>query len=98
MDRSHRDVDHSLENTVFAAVDWVPIKDLLFRASYRHSDRKPDTYRDDNSIDPVTGNFVACTATTTVSFTCDPGCHRRIYDASRLRNRADGLVQSTPIY
>ncbi len=96
MDRSHRDVDHSLENTVLAAVDWVPIKDLLFRASYRHSDRKPDTYRDDNSSDPVTGNFVACTDTTTVSFTADQRCLRRFDEASRLRNRADGLIQYSP--
>src|SRR5262249_41383634 len=41
MDRSHRDAAHALENSVFGAVDWVPIKDLLFRVSYRHSDRKP---------------------------------------------------------
>jgi hypothetical protein len=32
-DRDHRDVRHSHENSVFAAVDLSPTRDLLFRAS-----------------------------------------------------------------
>lgn len=96
MDRSHRDAAHSLENSLFTAVDWVPIKDLLFRLSYRYSDRNPDVYQDDLASDPVTGAPVPCTDTTTVSFTADQRCHRRFDEASRLRNRADGLVQYSP--
>jgi MtrB/PioB family decaheme-associated outer membrane protein len=96
MDRSHRDAAHSLDNSIFGAVDWVPIKDLLFRLSYRHSDRKPDVYQNDASSDPVTGAEIPCTDTTTVSFTADQRCHRRFDEAARLRDRADGLVQYSP--
>jgi MtrB/PioB family decaheme-associated outer membrane protein len=96
MDRSHRDAAHSLENTFLASVDWVPIKDLLFRASYRHSDRKPDNYQDDNASDPNTGLPVVCSDTANVSFTADQRCHRRFDEAGRLRDRADGLVEYSP--
>jgi opacity protein-like surface antigen len=93
MDRTHRDAAHSLENSVFAAVDWVPIKDLLIRGSYRHSDRKPDAYQDGNASDPTSGNPVTCADTTTVSFTADQRCARRFDEAARLMDRADYLVQ-----
>ena len=96
MDRSHRDATHSLENSVFAAVDWVPIRDLLFRASYRHSDRKPDNYQDDQASDPITGAPVPCSDTMNVNFTTDQRCHRRFDESARLRDRADGLVQYSP--
>jgi MtrB/PioB family decaheme-associated outer membrane protein len=96
MDRSHRDVEHSLENSIFAAVDLVPIRDLLIRVSYRHSDRTPDAYQNDASSDPVTLLPVPCTDTTNVNFTNDQRCHRRFDESARLRNRADGLVQYSP--
>jgi len=96
MDRSHRDAAHSLENSFVAAVDWVPFKDLLIRLSYRHSDRKPDAYQDDNASDPVTGVGIACADTTTVSFTADQRCSRRFDESARLRNRGDGLIQYSP--
>ena len=95
MDRSHRDVEHSLENTVFSSVDWVPHKDLLIRLSYRHSDRKPDVYQNDASSDPVSGALIACTDPSTV-FTADQRCHRRFDEAARLRDRGDGLIQYSP--
>jgi MtrB/PioB family decaheme-associated outer membrane protein len=97
MDRSHRDVAHSLENSVFGAVDWVPIRDLLVRLSYRHSDRKPDAYQDDQASDPTTGVGILCSDTTTVSFTNDQRCSRRFDEAARLLDRADGLVQYSPV-
>lgn len=96
MDRSHRDAAHSLENSFFVAGDWVPVKDLLVRLSYRHSDRKPDAYQDESSVDPVSGADVTCADTTTVSFTADQRCSRRFDEAARLRNRGDGLVQYSP--
>jgi MtrB/PioB family decaheme-associated outer membrane protein len=96
MDRSHRDVEHSLENSFFTSVDWVPHKDLLVRVSYRHADRKPDAYQDDNASDPVTGLPVTCADTTTVSFTSDQRCSRRFDEAGRLRDRGDGLIQYSP--
>jgi MtrB/PioB family decaheme-associated outer membrane protein len=96
MDRSHRDAAHSLENSWFGAVDWVPIKDLLFRVSYRHSDRKPDSYQDEVATDPVTGLPVLCSDVTNVNFTVDQRCHRRFDEAARLRDKADGLLQYSP--
>jgi len=96
MDRSQRDAAHSLENSFFAAVDWSPIKDLLFRGSYQHGDRKPDRYQDDNASDPTTGAPVSCSDTTNVSFTANQRCLRRFDEAARLLNRADGLVQYSP--
>lgn len=96
MDRSHRDVAHSLENTFFTAVDWTPIRDLLFRVSYGHSARNPDAYQDPNSTDPTTGAPVPCSDTTNVSFTADQRCLRRFDESARLRNRADGLVEYSP--
>lgn len=94
MDRKHRDAAHSLENSFFAAVDYVPVKDLLFRVSYRHGDRKPDRYQNDLVVDAA-GDEVTCTDTTTF-FTADQRCHRRFDEAARLRNRGDALVQYSP--
>jgi hypothetical protein len=96
MDRSHRDVEHSLENSLVAAIDWVPIRDLLFRVSYRHSNRRPEAYQDDQASDPTTGLPVTCGDTTTVSFTADQRCSRRFDEAARLRYRGDSLIQYSP--
>jgi hypothetical protein len=96
MDRSHRDVAHSLDNTFFVTGDWVPIRDLLVRLSYRYSNRTPDSYQDDQASDPTTGANVACTDTTNVSFTGDQRCHRRFDEAARILNRGDYLVQYSP--
>ena len=92
MDRTNRDVDHSLENAFFGAVDWSPMRDLLFRVSVRHGNRKPDRYQDDTVTDPTTGAEVTCTDTN-VQFTADQRCHRRFDEAARLQYRADALVQ-----
>jgi MtrB/PioB family decaheme-associated outer membrane protein len=96
MDRSHRDVARSMENSMFASVDLVPIKDLLFRVSYNYSNRTPDVYQDDTAVDPVTGDAVPCTDTATVTFTAEQRCHRRFDEAARLQHRGDGLVQYSP--
>jgi MtrB/PioB family decaheme-associated outer membrane protein len=95
MDRDHRDAAHSLENSFFTSVDWTPTRDLLLRVSYRHSDRNPDVYQDDQAVDQG-DNAVACTDTTTTFFTADQRCHRRFDEAARLRNRGDALVQYSP--
>ena len=96
MDRSHRDVAHSLDNSFFFTGDWVPIRDLLIRLSYRHSNRTPDSYQDDLVTDPATGALIPCTNTTDVSFTADQRCLRRFDEAARLLNRGDALVQYSP--
>src|SRR5439155_12676294 len=91
-DRSHRDAAHSIENTVFAAVDFSPTPDLLFRISGRHQDRKPDEYQDEAASDPATGAEIGCTSTSVV-FTEERRCHRRFDEAARILNRGDALVQ-----
>jgi Protein of unknown function (DUF3374). len=93
MDRSQRDATHSMENTFLTSLDWVPIRDLLFRVSYRHSDRKPDQYQDDNASDPATSLPVPCTDASNVTFTADQRCHRRFDEAARLRDSADAFLE-----
>ena len=96
MDRTDRDVSHSLDNTFFVAGDWVPIRDLLIRLSYRHSNRTPDAYQDEQVKDTVTGADVVCNDNTDVTFTGDQRCHRRFDEAARTLNRGDFLVQYSP--
>ncbi|MBZ5527325.1 MAG: MtrB/PioB family outer membrane beta-barrel protein [Acidobacteriia bacterium] len=81
MDRVHRDAEHSVDNSIFTAVDFSPNKDLLFRLSYRHSDRKPEVYLDDVSLE-ISGGIPV-----------DSPLARRFDQAARLEHRADGLVQ-----
>jgi hypothetical protein len=92
MDRSHRDVEHSIEQTFLGAVDVAHWKDLLFRLSYRHSVRDPDAYQDDQSSDPATGAPIPCDSTS-VAFTADHRCSRRFDESHRVRNRGDGLIE-----
>ena len=92
MDRTFRDVDHSMESSFFGAVDSNYWKNLQVRLSYRHSERKPDAYQDDDSVNAA-GAAVTCSDTSTTFFTADQRCARRFDEAHRIRNRADGLVQ-----
>ena len=96
MNRTFRDVEHSLDNTFFISGDWNPRRDLLVRISYNHSNRTPDAYQDDQATNPTTGADVTCDDTTDVSFTADQRCHRRFDEAARIQNRGDALVQYTP--
>jgi hypothetical protein len=83
MARQHRDAAHSFEQSVFTSIDYSPIKDLLFRASYRHSDRKPQMYLDEESL--VNNGGIPA----------DQPNARRFDEAARLLNRVDTLVQYT---
>ncbi len=91
-DRSHRDVAHSLENSGFAAVDYSPTRDLLFRISGRHQNRRPDQYQDPTASDPVTAAVISCTSTSVV-FTEEQRCHRRFDETARILDRGDVMVQ-----
>jgi hypothetical protein len=91
-DRSHRDVSHSFENTVFGTVDFNPTRDLLLRVAVRHQDRKPEEYQDESASDPVTGVEIACTSSSSV-FTTGQRCHRRFDEAARILDRGDVLLQ-----
>jgi MtrB/PioB family decaheme-associated outer membrane protein len=91
-DRSHRDVDHSLENTFFATVDLSPTRDLLLRIAGRHQNRKPAEYQDEAATDPTTGAPIPCGSTSAV-FTEEQRCHRRFDEAARILDRGDVLLQ-----
>ena len=91
-DRSYRDAERSFEHTLFGSVDLSPNRDLLFRISGRHQDRRPHEYQDENSSDPVTGAPITCTSTSIV-FTTDQRCNRRFDEAARILNRADALIE-----
>jgi MtrB/PioB family decaheme-associated outer membrane protein len=83
-DRSHRDVEHSLENSFVSAVDVELHKDLFLRLSYRHSVRNPEAY-DDEAFSNISGGI-----------TEEQVNHRRFDEAARIRNRADAQVQYSP--
>lgn len=95
-DRSHRDVAHSLENSFISALDYSPHKDLLVRLAYRHQNREPDAYEDEDS------DGIPCEATALAAARAAlilPGiqpCARRFDEAARLRDRGDALVQFSP--
>jgi hypothetical protein len=91
-DRSFRDANHTLENSVFGAVDIGYWRDLQFRLSYRHSDRKPDFYQDETASDPNTGALIPCVNTANITFTEEQRCHRRFDEAPMLRDRGDALL------
>lgn len=80
MDRTHRDVEHSLEKSFITSLDLVPNKDLSFRLSYRHSVRDPDAYDDEaQQLASASGGI-----------TEEQVNHRRFDEAARIRNRFDG--------
>jgi MtrB/PioB family decaheme-associated outer membrane protein len=76
MDRTHRDVAHSLENAFITSLDLVH-KDFSFRVAYRHAVRNPDTYVDDH--------FALVNASGGI--TEEQVNHRRFDEAARTRDR-----------
>lgn len=92
-DRSHRDVAHSMENSVFGAVDYSPWKDLLIRFSGRHQNREPDKYEDEAS-DGIDCNPAALLAASNAGdFPEVQPCGRRFDESARLLDRGDALVE-----
>jgi hypothetical protein len=92
-DRSRRDVAHSVEHSFFGAVDLVPRKDLLFRFSARHQDRKPDVYEDEASDGVECDLTILAAARTAGVFPEIHPCGRRFDQSARLLDRVDTLVQ-----
>src|SRR5262249_6608587 len=85
------DVNHSMENSVFADVDLQITRDLSLRISGRHQDRDPKDYHDEEAADPITRAEVPCTSTTAV-FTPNQRCARRFDEAARILNRGDATL------
>jgi MtrB/PioB family decaheme-associated outer membrane protein len=84
MDRSHRDVEHSVEKGLVVSVDTTPRKDLTFRIAYRYSVRNPESYDDDEATATAGG------------ITNDSIFSRRFDEAARLRHRGDIELQYSP--
>lgn len=85
LDRDHRDVEKSTENSIGAAVDLNPSRRVLLRASYKHSERDPEHYEANEESFPLG----------------DPGLGqldalRKFDEAYRDRDRAEVLFQLTP--
>ena len=95
-DREHRDVDHSMENSFIAAVDWSPKKEFLLRAAYRHSNREPDTYQDPDSEGTCEASALAA-ARAAFEFPDIHPCARRFDEAARLRDRGEVIVEYSPL-
>jgi MtrB/PioB family decaheme-associated outer membrane protein len=90
MDREKRDVRHTQENTVFAALDLNPHPDVTARVSYRHGNRNGEAFVYKPEIDLVRRedpNWEMSLHTDT----------RRFDEAARLRDRAEAVVQYTPL-
>lgn len=92
-DRSHRDVDHSVEHSFFGALDLSPRKDLLFRLSGRHQNREPDHYEDELFDGVECDATELANARTAGIFPEDQPCSRRFDEAARVLDRIDTLLQ-----
>jgi putative beta-barrel porin MtrB/PioB len=92
-DRSHRDVAHTFEHSLFGALDLVPHKDLLIRLSGRHQDRTPDLYEDEASDGIECDPAALLVARTAGDFAEVQPCARRFDESARLLDRADALVE-----
>lgn len=76
-DRIHRDVAHSMENGMVAALDLVPLKYLSIHATYRHANRSPEAYEDEEAL-AISGGIPS-----------DHPLSRRYDEAARVRDRGD---------
>jgi hypothetical protein len=92
-DRSHRDVAHSMENSVFGAVDYSPWRDLLIRFSGRHQNREPDKYEDEASDGIDCDPAALLAARSAGDFPEVQPCGHRFDESARLLDRTDALVQ-----
>lgn len=79
MDRTHRDVSHTLENSFIASLDLVPHRDFSFNVSYRHAVRDPEAYEDEAFL----------LANVSGGITEEQVDHRRFDEAARVRDRFD---------
>ena len=87
MDREHREVEQSTEHSVGAAFDLNPLNWLLFKASYRHSQRDPEEYEVNEESFPQ-GEGTALGELHSL---------RKLDQAERTRHRAEALLQLTPV-
>ena len=102
MNREHREVERSDERTAGAAFNLNPRKWVAFKASYRHSERKPEEYEVDEATWPY-GEGPETNPTGGILAFGGPGPGlgqieglRKFDEAARGRHRAEALIQITP--
>ena len=84
LERQHRDVSRSREQTGSLTFDANPKKWISFRTSYEHSDRNPEAYALNLELYPLGGN------------TPVPDGFEMYDEAARVRNRGRALVEVDP--
>ncbi len=94
MDRQHRDVSSTQENSLFTSLDSNLTNKLSVRLSYRHSDRSAQSF-DYDAEDPnynfATANVILRNGSTQIASS------RRFDEAPRYRNRGDVVLQYSPL-
>lgn len=86
-DRQHRDVRRSDENAFVTSFDLNPNKLTFIRLSYRHSGRRPDLY-----VDSTEGYALGLEEARRQLEDM-----RRFDEAARVRDRAEALLQFSPL-
>lgn len=94
MDRQHRDVSSTQENSLFASLDSNLGNKVSLRLSYRHSDRTTQGFNYD-SEDP---NYAFARANITLpNGSTQMAASRRFDEAPRFRDGGDVLLQYSPL-
>ncbi|MBI4483162.1 MAG: MtrB/PioB family decaheme-associated outer membrane protein [Acidobacteria bacterium] len=86
-DREHRDVERSNEHTVGASLDLNPRQWVLFRTSYKRSERDPEHYEANEESFPLGEGPTALGQLHGL---------QKLDEASRGRDRAEALIQIYP--
>lgn len=84
MDRTHRDVSHTMENGLIASVDLEPNRIVGLQLSYRHAVRNGDDWDDDNAT-TISGGIPV-----------DSPFLRRFDEADRQRDKVDAVLTFDP--
>jgi MtrB/PioB family decaheme-associated outer membrane protein len=88
LDREHRDAEKSNEHTVGATFDLKPHDWVSLRASYKHSDREPESYEANEESFPLGEGAFALGQLHEL---------RKFDEAARRRHRAQALAELTPL-
>ncbi len=86
MDRQHRDISRTQEGTFSTSIDLNPNKMTLVRFSYKHSDRTPGPYKNNDE------SYLNGEGGTAQMF-----AFRRFDEAQRTRDRGEALLQVSPL-
>ncbi len=94
MERQHRDVSSTEQNSLIASVDSNLRKDLSLRLAYRHADRSAQGFQ----YDPGDPNYAWANSSLILqNGTRVVASSRRFDEAPRLEDRGDVLLQYSPL-